>query len=64
MGAEKMIDGQNVVWGVFHNRDLDKAVDKAHNDLPIGYEVQKFDVQKIDDEFLVTVIAKWGLKDE
>lgn len=55
-----MIDGQNVVWDVFHNSDLDKAVDEAHNDLPSGYDVQRVNVKKIDDEFVVTIIAKLG----
>ncbi|MFT8954786.1 hypothetical protein [Liquorilactobacillus satsumensis] len=58
-----MLDNQKVIWEVFHNQDLDVAVNKAHRSLPLGYNVKSVDVKKIDSEFIITVIAKWGADD-
>lgn len=46
------------IWEVFHGEDLHKLVNRAHSELPLGgYIVENVNVQFINNEYVVTVIA-------
>lgn len=45
-------------WEVFHGKNLDRVVDKAHYDTPDGYLVKSVDVKFLNGEYVVTVIIR------
>lgn len=47
----------DTVWEVFHDKDLDRAVDKAHEKLPYSYQVINSTVQYLNNEYVITVTA-------
>lgn len=43
-------------WEVFHGQDLDRLVDKAHEDAPFSSEVYRVQVQYLNNEYVLTAI--------
>ena len=43
-------------WEVFHGQDLDRLVDKAHEDAPLSSEVYRVQVQYLNNEYVLTAI--------
>ncbi|WP_080472469.1 hypothetical protein [Lactiplantibacillus plantarum] len=43
-------------WEVFHGQDLDRLVDKAHEDAPFSSEVNQVQVQYLNNEYVLTAI--------
>ena len=51
-----MNNDDRIVWEVFHGKNLDKIVSKAHS-IPNGYEIAHIKVQYINHEYVLTIIA-------
>lgn len=44
-------------WEVFHGKDLDKVVDRAHETAPLTFSARNVDVKFLNGEWIVTVIG-------
>ena len=49
---------EKVAWEVFHGQNLDRIIDKAHNDIPNGYVVKSVDIKFLKGEYVVIVIIR------
>lgn len=48
---------KGTIFETFHGKNLDELVDKAHETLPIGYEVDSVTTDFLNNEYVVTVHA-------
>ncbi|MBS0948358.1 hypothetical protein JK167_11790 [Levilactobacillus brevis] len=44
------------VWEVFHGTNLDRLVDWAHTEAPLGFQIEHVEVAFMHGEYVVTVI--------
>ncbi len=44
------------VWEVFHGENLDRLVDRAHTEAPLGFQIEHVEVTFIHGEYVVTAI--------